>query len=59
MDLKEIKKRYPDEKPVCFNYMQAREGIFSLCALVERQIGRIRELENKCKMATPSERCAV
>ena len=59
MDLKEIKKRYPDERPVCFNYMQAREDIFFLCDLIEQQSGRIRELENKCKMETPSERCAV
>ena len=29
MDLDKIRNRYPDKKPVCFNYMRAREDIFS------------------------------
>ena len=35
-DLDEIRSKYPDYKPVCFNYMQAREDILRLCEMVER-----------------------
>lgn len=56
MNLDEIKGRYPAEKPVCFNYMQAREDVFALCDLLERHLGWIQESENKHKMETPSER---
>lgn len=56
MNLTEIKKRYPAEKPVCFNYMQAREDVCSLCQAVERQAKQIEEIETKLRMALPSER---
>ena len=47
MELTEIKNRYPDKKPVCFNYMQAREDIFFLCEAVERQEAQIYALESQ------------
>ena len=59
MNLSEIKKRYPAEKPVCFNYMQAREDVFSLCEAVERQARQISKLESKMLMAAPSERSST
>lgn len=55
-DLDEIKRRYPEEKPVCFNYMQAREDVFSLCKTAEKQAEQIRKLEEKSKMKISSER---
>lgn len=57
MELDEIKKRYPPEKPVCFNYMLAREDIFSLSAIIEQQRREIKTLQTKIKeWLKPSER---
>ena len=38
--LDQIQEEYPEQKPVCFNYMKAREDICLLCDI-------IRELENE------------
>lgn len=39
----QIQEGYPEQKPVCFNYMKAREDICLLC-------GVIRELASKDDM---------
>lgn len=57
MELAELKERYPDRKPVCFNYMQAREDILLLCDMVERQAACIYALEAQInKIVKQSER---
>lgn len=38
--LDQIQEGYPEQKPVCFNYMKAREDTCLLCDI-------IRELENE------------
>lgn len=53
-NLDEIKGRYPAEKPFSFNYMQAREDVFTLCKAIEGQTQQLQEL--KIRMAAPSER---
>lgn len=57
MELTELKARYPDVKPVCFNYMQAREDVLSLCDIVESQAACIYALEAQVnKIVKQSER---
>ena len=33
--LEELLEHYPDEKPVCFNYMKAREDILRLYGIIQ------------------------
>lgn len=33
--LEDLLRRYPDEKPVCFNYMKAREDILRLYGIIQ------------------------
>jgi|GEM_PF-7044002 len=47
LDLYLICSRYPDQKPICFNYMQARADVFSLCEEIRRNSKYIQELETK------------
>lgn len=35
--LEELLEHYPDEKPVCFNYMKAREDILRLYEIIQEQ----------------------
>ena len=35
--LEELLEHYPNEKPVCFNYMKAREDILRLCGIIQEQ----------------------
>ena len=35
--LEELLEHYPDEKPVCFNYMKAREDILQLYEIIQEQ----------------------
>lgn len=35
--LEDLLRRYPDEKPVCFNYMKAREDVLRLCGIIQEQ----------------------
>lgn len=37
--LDEIRERYPAEKPVCFNYIRAREDISLLCEAIRELTG--------------------
>ena len=37
--LTEIEGRYPAEKPVCFNYIRAREDISLLCEAIQELTG--------------------
>ena len=34
--LDQIQEEYPEQKPVCFNYMKDRENIFLLCDNIEK-----------------------
>lgn len=42
--LEELLQRYPDEKPVCFNYRKAREDVLRLYGIVQEQQ---REIEDR------------
>lgn len=33
--LAQIQEGYPEQKPVCFNYMKAREDICLLCDIIQ------------------------
>ena len=35
--LEELLEHYPEEKPVCFNYMKAREDVLLLCGIIREQ----------------------
>jgi hypothetical protein len=35
--LEELLERYPEEKPVCFNYRKAREDVLRLCEIIQEQ----------------------
>lgn len=46
----DILRQYPPEKPVCFNYMMARDDIFTLCDALKElqfQIDRMESLHQK------------
>lgn len=42
--LEELLERYPDEKPVCFNYRKAREDVLLLYGIIQEQR---QEIENR------------
>ena len=42
--LEELLERYPDEKPVCFNYMRAREDVLLLYGIIQE---RRQEIETR------------
>lgn len=42
-DLAELLSHYPEEKPICFNYMRARMDVLHLCGIVRQLRGQIRE----------------
>lgn len=45
--LEELLRSYPDEKPVCFNYMKAREDVLRLCGIVREQQRKIKTMKGK------------
>lgn len=48
-----LKNKYPEQKPVCHNYSEARADIFELCDMVEnaqRKINRLKEYRWKWKI---------
>jgi len=45
----DIVQRYPAQKPVCFNYIRAREDIYRLCEIIQEQQRQIDELQNQEK----------
>ena len=42
-----ILERYPEQKPICFNYFTARSDVLTLLAEKEQLEKRLIELENK------------
>lgn len=42
-DLAELLSHYPEEKPICFNYMRARLDVLHLCGIVRQLRGQIRK----------------
>ena len=45
--LEELLEHYPDEKPVCFNYMKAREDILRLYEIIQEQRQEIETRKGK------------
>lgn len=45
--LEELLKRYPEEKPVCFNYMKAREDVLRLCGIIREQRREIERMKGR------------
>lgn len=45
--LEELLEHYPDEKPVCFNYMKAREDILRLCGIIQEQRREIERMKGR------------
>lgn len=50
LTLEELRRRYPEEKPVCFNYMKAREDVLLLWEIIQEKqylIEKIRKGQKK------------
>ena len=45
--LEELLEHYPNEKPVCFNYMKAREDILRLCGIIQEQRREIERMKGR------------
>ena len=45
--LEELLEHYPDEKPVCFNYMKAREDVLRLCGIIREQRREIERMKGR------------
>ena len=45
--LEELLEHYPNEKPVCFNYMKAREDVLRLCGTVREQQRKIETMKGR------------
>lgn len=42
-DLTELLSHYPEEKPICFNYMLAHLDVLHLCGIIRQLRSQIRE----------------
>ena len=45
--LEELLEHYADEKPVCFNYMKAREDVLRLCGIIQEQWREIERMKGR------------
>ena len=45
--LEELLKRYPGEKPVCFNYAKAREDVLLLYRIIQDQQREIERMKGR------------
>jgi len=45
--LEELLEHYPEEKPVCFNYMKAREDVLRLCGIIREQRREIERMKGR------------
>ena len=45
--LEKLLEHYPDEKPVCFNYMKAREDILRLYGIIREQRREIERMKGR------------
>lgn len=45
--LEELLRRYPEEKPVCFNYRKAREDVLRLYKIIQEQRQEIKVMKGR------------
>lgn len=44
LTLEELRRRYPEEKPICFNYTKAREDVLLLWEIIQEKQHLIEKL---------------